>query len=90
MKKQLICFTTAAILALGATVPAMAAGVTATPNDASVAVDGKGIAIGAYNIGGYNYFKLRDLCEAFDIGLTWDNATRTTGIDTSTGYIAGD
>lgn len=30
-----------------------------------------------------NYFKLRDLVEAFDIGVTWDNKTKTIGIDTT-------
>ncbi|MBQ3614837.1 MAG: hypothetical protein II993_02415 [Anaerotignum sp.] len=93
MKKQLICFTTAAILALGATVPAMAAGVTATPNDASVAVDGKGIAIGAYNIGGYNYFKLRDVAAAlngtganFEVG--YDAAAKSIALSSKTAYSA--
>lgn len=55
---------------------------------ATLILNGEEITLEAYNIDGFNYFKLRDLCEAFDIGVTWDNATRTTGIDTSTGYIA--
>lgn len=93
MKKRFVCFTTAAILTLGAAVPAMAAGVTATPNDASVAVDGKGIAIGAYNIGGYNYFKLRDIAAAlngtganFEVG--YDAAAKSIALSSKTAYSA--
>lgn len=66
MKKKLICFATSMIIAMGTCVPAMAAGVTATPNKASVSVDGTPIAIGAYNINGYNYFKLRDVAAALN------------------------
>ena len=93
MKRRLVCLTTAAILAIGAAVPAMAAGVTATPNDASVAVDGKGIAIGAYNIGGYNYFKLRDVAAAlngtganFEVG--YDSAAKSIALSSKTAYSA--
>lgn len=93
MKKRLVCFATAAILALGTAVPALAAGVTATPNDASVAVDGKGIAIGAYNIGGYNYFKLRDVAAAlngtganFEVG--YDAAAKSIALSSKTAYSA--
>lgn len=40
----------------------------------------------AYNINGNNYFKLRDVCKLLDIGVTWDNNTKTIGIDTSISY----
>lgn len=40
----------------------------------------------AYTINGNNYFKLRDLCSALDVGVTWDEATSTIGIDTSIPY----
>ena len=40
----------------------------------------------AYNINGNNYFKLRDVCKLLDIGVTWDNDTKTIGIDTSISY----
>lgn len=42
----------------------------------------------AYNIGGNNYFKLRDLCAALDIGLTYNASTGAVGISTSQGYVA--
>jgi len=48
--------------------------------------DGVKIALSAYTIRGYNYFKLRDIAQAFDIGVTYDGATSTIGIDTSIGY----
>lgn len=41
----------------------------------------------AYTINGNNYFKLRDIAKAFDIGVTWDGETGTIGIDTSLSYI---
>lgn len=41
----------------------------------------------AYTINGNNYFKLRDIAKAFDIGITWDGETGTIGIDTSLSYI---
>ncbi len=40
----------------------------------------------AYNINGNNYFKLRDICKLLDIGVTWDGATSTIGIDTTIPY----
>ena len=93
MKKRFVCLTTAAILALGTAVPAIAAGVTATPNDASVAVDGKGIAIGAYNIGGYNYFKLRDVAAALNgtgsnFAVGYDAAAQSIALSSKTAYSA--
>ncbi|MBE7031118.1 MAG: hypothetical protein E7409_06810 [Ruminococcaceae bacterium] len=61
-------------------------GKTATPNASPVFKNGASLALAAYTIDGYNYFKLRDICRAFDIGVTWDEATQTVGIDTSIGY----
>lgn len=52
----------------------------------SIYVDGEKVSLMAYTINGNNYFKLRDVCKVFDIGVTWDNATSTIGIDTSIGY----
>jgi hypothetical protein len=40
----------------------------------------------AYNIGGYNYIKLRDLAEMLDFGVSYDEATRAVNIDTGVGY----
>jgi len=59
----------------------------ATPTTSKIYKDGKEISLTAYTINGYNYFKLRDIAKAFDIGVTWDDATNTIGIDTSISYV---
>ena len=59
---------------------------TANPTTSAVYLDGKKINLTAYNIDGYNYFKLRDIGQAFDFGVDWDKATNTVVIDTSKGY----
>jgi len=40
----------------------------------------------AYNINGNNYVKLRDIAQHFYFGVTYDNVTKTVGIDTSISY----
>ncbi|RJE46621.1 MULTISPECIES: stalk domain-containing protein [unclassified Dehalobacter] len=55
----------------------------------SVYLDGVPIKLTAYNTGGNNYFKLRDVAAAIDFGVTWDGNTNTISIDTSTGYTKG-
>ena len=52
----------------------------------TVFLDGYEIDITAYNIGGNNFFRLRDIMRELDVGVTWDGATSTIGIDTSTSY----
>jgi hypothetical protein len=49
-------------------------------------VNGVNTSFDAYNISDNNYFKLRDIGEAFDFGVDWDGAAKTTVIDTSKGY----
>lgn len=61
---------------------------SATLSTSSIYKDGNEISLTAYTIGGNNYFKLRDIAKAFDIGITWDNKTKTIGIDTMTSYVA--
>ena len=56
---------------------------------AIVSKDGQVIELTAYTINGNNYFKLRDLCNAFNVGVTWDSQTNTIGIDTNISYVAG-
>lgn len=62
---------------------------TASPTTSKILKDGKEVSLTAYNINGANYFKLRDIGEAFDFGVDWDQATQTISIDTSKGYTAG-
>jgi hypothetical protein len=61
---------------------------TATPSTSKIYIDGKEASLTAYLIGGNNYFKLRDVGEAFDFGTDWDGANKTIAIDTSKGYTA--
>jgi len=48
--------------------------------------DGAQVSLGAYNINGNNYFKLRDLAKAFDIGVSWNAANNTVEIITANSY----
>ncbi|MGI6686222.1 MAG: stalk domain-containing protein [Bacillota bacterium] len=59
----------------------------ASLNQAKIYKDGVEIPLTAYNINDNNYFKLRDIAKAFNIGVTWDSATQTIGIDTSIDYV---
>ena len=43
----------------------------------SITVDGAGLNIAVYNIGGNNFFKLRDLGEALHFDVDYDEASRT-------------
>lgn len=56
-------------------------------NNDSIYKDGVQVKLKAYNIKGNNYFKLRDIAKTFDIGITYDDVTKTIGIDTSLSYI---
>ena len=60
---------------------------TATLNKSKIYKDGIEISLTAYTINGNNYFKLRDLAAAFNIGVTWDGATSTIGINTKIDYV---
>ncbi|MDR0490567.1 MAG: rhodanese-like domain-containing protein [Oscillospiraceae bacterium] len=58
----------------------------ANPTTAKVILDGAELKVAAYNIGGNNFFKLRDLMSALDVGVTYDEQTRDIGVDTSKPY----
>ena len=62
----------------------------ASPTSSRIYMDGKEVQFTAYNIGGNNYFKLRDIGEAFDFGVEWDQAAQTIRIDTSKRYTPED
>ena len=53
---------------------------TAILSTSIIYVDGQEVSLTAYTIDDSNYFMLRDLCEIFDIEVTWDNATNTISI----------
>jgi len=60
---------------------------TATLNTSIIYKDGEIVQLAAYTIGQNNYFKLRDVAQAFNIGVTWDGETSTIGIDTAIDYV---
>lgn len=59
---------------------------TVTPATAQIYLDGREIKLTAYNIGGSNYFKLRDLGEAVNFGVSYDNVKKMIIIDSSKNY----
>ncbi|MDR1064980.1 MAG: hypothetical protein LBL25_01250 [Oscillospiraceae bacterium] len=58
----------------------------AAPTSSKIFLDGTEVRLAAYTIGESNYFKLKDVGQAFDFSLTWDGANNTIIIDTSRGY----
>ena len=78
-------------MALSLCIPAFATDVVLSPQN--LTVDGKAVTCEKYNIGGANYFKLRDLAQAlsgtssqFEVG--WDGATGTVSITTGKAYTS--
>jgi len=49
-------------------------------------LNGKEAQFTAYNIDENNYFKLRDIGQAIDFGVDWDEAKNTIAINTNKGY----
>ena len=60
---------------------------TASPTASKIFLDGKELNFTVYNIEGNNFFKLRDLMSAFDIGVTYTPATNDIAIDTYSCYL---
>ena len=68
-------------------------GVIATPSKASVTINGSAVSFQAYNIGGNNYFKLRDLASAlngsqtqFEVG--YDSSSNAITLTSGQSYTA--
>ena len=61
---------------------------TAAPTAARILLYGKAVSFSAYNIGGNNYFKLRDIGQALNFGVSWDSAKRVVAIDTGAAYLS--
>ena len=70
----------------GELVPGNGMDKSCVPYKDGITLDGEAVSVTAYNINGNNYFKLRDICKLFDIGVAWDGATNTISLDTSVGY----
>jgi len=60
---------------------------SASPTTSKIYIDGRQVALTAYYIGQNNYFKLRDVMQAFNIAVGYDNVTKTATLDTSSGYV---
>jgi SLAP domain-containing protein len=60
---------------------------TPIPTTSEITVDGREVSATAYNIGGYNYFKLRDIGLVVDFGVDWDGASNAIAINTDRKYI---
>ena len=56
------------------------------PSDGGVSFGGRPFEAEKYNIGGSNYFKLRDLAQLLDFQVLWDEASRSIQIDPSKPY----
>ena len=72
-------------MALGATLlgGAAAAGVAATPTWQPIYVDGRQVQMTAYNIGGNNYVKLRDIGKEVGFNVYWQDGVR---VDSAADY----
>jgi len=61
---------------------------SATRSDAAMLLSGVNMnGVEAYNIDGYNYYKLRDIGIMLDVGIGWDGAGNTITIDSGMGYV---
>jgi len=58
----------------------------ALPTRSKIYIDGTETQFTAYNINGNNYFKLRDIAEKIDFGVTWDGKLNQIIVDTTVGY----
>lgn len=63
-----------------------AAAMKATANTSPIFKDKVAVKLTAYHINGNNYFKLRDIGQAFNFAVTWDAATNCINIDTAKDY----
>lgn len=59
---------------------------SAIPTNNTVRIDGERVDLTVYKIGGDNYFRLRDLGEALDFYVGYDEATKTVYISGARGY----
>ena len=81
-RRKEIALVTAGILAgIAVSGPAAqaAAGLMANPSNQKFYLDDQRISLTAYEIGGSNYVKLRDIGQAVDFGVTYDAATLKLG-----------
>lgn len=66
---------------------------TAIPTTSKIMVNGEIVSFDAYNIGGNNYFKLRDVANVINgttkqFNVTWDNDVRAINMISNESYVA--
>jgi len=92
MLKKFLSIALALIMVIGVSgITAAAVVLTATPTASTVLVNGKNVAFDAYNIGGNNYFKLRDLAYTLSgtekqFEVEWDAANNAINLVTGKPY----
>lgn len=82
-RKDVAMMLTGAILGASLVGGAAATGVIAEPTWQKIYVDGKQVSMTAYNIGGSNFVKLRDIGKAVNFNVYWDDGVQ---IDSSAEY----
>lgn len=63
--------------------------VNAQPIQSKLYLDGNQLSPQAYYIDGYHYFKLRDIAEALDFYVGWDEETSYISLNTDQKYVQG-
>ena len=89
IRRKEIALVTAGILtgiAISGPAAQAAAGLMASPSNQKFYLNNQRISLTAYEIGGSNYVKLRDIGEAVDFGVTYDAATNTVTISPDEPY----
>ena len=82
-RKDVALMLTGAVLGASLVGGAAAAGVMAEPTWQKIYVDGEQVSMTAYNIGGSNFVKLRDIGKAVNFNGYWDNGVQ---IDSNADY----
>lgn len=67
--------------------PLAEASVWALPSTQQVFADGRAIDLSGYTIGGYSYFKLRDIARALDFSVVYNGAAEAVEIDPDAHYF---
>ena len=58
----------------------------ATTSTAKLYCDNQRKSVSAYTINDYTYYKLRDIAQLIDMGITWNESTMTIGMETTKSY----
>lgn len=82
-RKDVAMVLTGAVLGASLVGGAAAAGVMAEPTWQKIYVDGEQVSMTAYNIGGNNYVRLRDIGKEVGFNVYWDNGVQ---IDSDADY----